>query len=74
MIQQIKKFIIAFVKEEPVTGCLMFSGSFSRNEVSFVNDVIVSDMELLFIYDDIKNAIKLKTKLKTLSQKLCSRK
>jgi len=51
MVIEIKKFVNSQLLS-PIKGCLFYSGGFSRNEVSIVEGKLVSDMELLFVYNE----------------------
>ena len=67
---EIKKFCRDFFLDYKIKGSLIFAGSFSRNEVSFVDGKLISDMETLFIYEHKKSCIGLDNLVKNLSTQL----
>lgn len=59
-------FIKEYFKNKEVEGLFLLSGGFSRKEISIVNNILVSDMETLFIYNKKNNIKKLQKLLKEL--------
>jgi len=70
MTTEIQVFIREFFKSKPLRGSLILAGSFSRNEVSIVNNKLISDMETLFIYEYPNEKKKIKFLINELSLKL----
>lgn len=66
MLNKIKREVRTHFRDSLHSGVLLFSGSFSRNEISVVDSVLVSDMELLYIYKENTDFRKLRKSIKTL--------
>lgn len=63
-------YIKDYFKKNELNGILLMSGGFSRKEISIVNDVLISDMETLFIYNSKKDVRLLKQNLSNLEHSL----
>ena len=66
MVNEIKAFLNTQLSLKS-RGCLLYSGGFSRNEISIVNGKLISDMELLFLYKKKSEAKKLIKKIKKIN-------
>lgn len=72
MADLIKNYIINFFRPQKLNGVLFFSGSFSRNEISIIEGVLVSDIELVYVCGDSYQHKKLKKHIINLQKKLYS--
>ena len=70
MLNNIKGAIRNFFNDRRHRGLLLFSGSFSRNEISVVNSVLISDMELLYIYSAKSDFKELKKSIQQIEDSL----
>ena len=66
MLDNIKLDIKKHFKNSPFSGILFYSGSFSRNEISVIDSVLLSDMELFYVFSNKKDFSNLKTSINDL--------
>ena len=69
MADLIKNYIINFFSPQKLNGVLFFSGSFSRNEISIIEGVLVSDIELVYVCGDSYQHKQLKKHIINLQKK-----
>lgn len=60
MLDNIKIEIKKHFKNSSFSGILFYSGSFSRNEISVIDSVLLSDMELFYVFSEKKDFSNLK--------------
>jgi len=70
MLNKIKLEVKNHFKHSFFSGVLFYSGSFSRNEISVIDSVLLSDMELFYVFSEKKDFKKLKTSINQLEQTL----
>ena len=60
MLHKIKLEIKKYFRNSSLSGILLYSGCFSRNEISVIDSFLISDMELLYIFSKKTSFIELK--------------
>ncbi|MFY7670053.1 hypothetical protein ACOSP6_03090 [Tenacibaculum sp. MEBiC06402] len=70
IVEKIISYIKKFYLDKNFRGVLLMSGGFSRGEISVVDNILVSDMETLFIFENAIDKTTIKKSLSELSKLL----